>query len=158
MFKEIRRKSRELTGERVNELLRTTEYGFLSLGSSVNGYAYGIPINYAYDDETNSLYFHGATEGQKLDEIRQNGKVSFCIVGRTQPLPDKFSTIYESVIAFGEASIIDNDEEKRKALRLLVRKYSIDFEQIGEEYMDKSWDKIDTFKIHIQHMTAKARY
>lgn len=158
MFREIRRKNRELTGERIQELLKSAEYGFLSLGTSENGYAYGIPINYAYDEESKSLYFHGAPDGQKTDEIRRNNKVSFCVVGKTQPIPEQFSTIYESVIVFGEASIIDSDEEKRKALRLLVVKYSGGFEDLGEKYMNKSWNRTLTFKIEVRHITAKAKY
>ena len=50
------------------------------------------------------------------------------------------------------------DEEKRKALRLLVNKYSKGFEEIGEKYIDKSWSRTATFKIEIEHITAKAKY
>jgi len=157
MFREIRRKNRELTGKRIYELLDTAEYGFVSLGTSENGYAYGIPINYAYDKEGNTLYFHGAPEGQKTDEIKRNNKVSFCVVGETQPLAKEFSTIYESVIIFGDAEIISDDDEKRKALRLLVRKYSKGYEEIGEKYMDNSWSRTLTFKIVVRHITAKAK-
>ncbi|NDW17588.1 pyridoxamine 5'-phosphate oxidase family protein [Dysgonomonas sp. 216] len=158
MFREIRRKNRELTGERIYELLETSEYGFLSLGVSDNGYAYGVPMSYVYDKDANFLYFHCASDGQKLDEIKRNSKVSFCVVGKTQPVADKFTTLYESVIAFGEAVIIESDEEKRKALRLLVKKYSNGFEDLGETYMAKSWDRTTAFKILVQHVTAKAKY
>ena len=57
-FHEIRRKDRILDGERAVELLQTAEYGYLSLGESDNGYAYGVPLNFAYDPEGNALYFH----------------------------------------------------------------------------------------------------
>lgn len=158
MFREIRRKNRELTGDRISELLNDSEYGFLSLGASENGYAYGVPISYAFDSGTDSLYFHCATEGQKLDMINGNNHVSFCVVGKTLPIADKFTTIYESVIAFGDAEIIQDNEEKRKALRLLVKKYSAGYEEIGEKYMDGSWDRTAAFKISIKHITAKAKY
>lgn len=158
MFRDVRRQNRVLEGDRITELLLNSEFGFLSLGTSENGYAYGIPISYAYEEESNSLYFHCAPEGQKLDEINKNNKVSFCVVGKTNPIADKFTTLYESVIVFGEAITDLSDDEKRKALRLLVKKYSPGFEEIAEQYMDKSWNRTATFKIEIKHITAKAKY
>lgn len=158
MFREVRRQNRILEGGRITELLINSEFGFLSLGTSENGYAYGIPISYAYEEESNSLYFHCAPEGQKLDEISKNNKVSFCVVGKTNPIANQFTTLYESVIAFGDAVTNLSDDEKRKVLRLLVKKYSAGFEEIAEQYMDKSWNRTSTFKIEIKHITAKAKY
>jgi len=159
MFREVRRQNRILEDkERIEELLRISEYGFLSLGTGENGYGYGVPINYAYDEDAKVLYFHCAPEGQKLDMMRFNDKVSFCVVGTTQPIGSQFTTLYESVIAFGRAEINMTGDEKRKALRLLVKKYSAGFEDIGEKYMEKSWERTATFKIIIEHITAKAKY
>lgn len=159
MFREVRRQNRILEDKaRISELLNISEYGFLSLGTSENGYGYGIPISYVYDEEANTLYFHCAPEGQKLDLINQNNKVSFCVVGVTKPIAEQFTTLFESVISYGKADINLSDEEKRKALRLLVNKYSKGFEEIGEKYIDKSWSRTATFKIEIEHITAKAKY
>lgn len=159
MFREVRRKNRILDDEnRIGELLTDSEYGFLSVGITDDGYAYGVPISYAYDPGSKSLYFHCAPEGEKLDIIRKSNKVSFCVVGITEPVPNQFTTLYESVIAFGRVETDLTDEEKRKALRLLVRKYSHGFEQLGEAYMEKSWDRTNTFKVVIEHLTAKAKY
>lgn len=159
MFREVRRQNRILEDQsRIKELLHSSEYGFLSLGITENGYAYGIPISYAYDEDTNCLYFHCAPEGQKLDIIKQNDKVSFCVVGVTKPIANQFTTLFESIIAFGKADIDLSDEEKRKALRLLVAKYSPGYEELGEKYMDKSWNRTTTFKIQVEHITAKAKY
>ncbi|EGK01955.1 pyridoxamine 5'-phosphate oxidase family protein [Dysgonomonas gadei] len=159
MFREIRRQNRILEDEvRITELLQTSEYGFLSLGTTENGYAYGIPISYAFDKEGNNIYFHCAPEGQKLDILRGNNKVSFCVVGITKPIAEQFTTLFESVIVFGKVNMDLSDDEKRKALRLLVRKYSPEYQELGEKYMDKSWSRTATFKIEIEHITAKAKY
>lgn len=159
MFREIRRQNRILDDpKRIEELLLNSEYGFLSLGTSDNGYAYGIPISYAFDKGTNSLYFHCAPEGQKLDEIKKNNKLSFCVIGRTNPIADKFTTLYESIIVFGRADVNLSDDEKRKSLRLLVAKYSKGYEEVAEHYMNKSWNRTFCFKIEIDHITAKAKY
>lgn len=159
MFKEVRRQNRILEDHnRIEELLTTSEYGFLSLGITENGYGYGIPISYAYDKEENSLYFHCAMEGQKIEMLKDNNKVSFCVVGNTRPIAEQFTTLYESVIAFGKVDMNLSDDEKRKALRLLVQKYSPGHEAMGESYMDKSWNRTFSFKIRIEHLSAKAKY
>ncbi len=105
MFKKMRRSDRALAEVEINEVLEKGEYGFLSTISD-HGYPYVVPLSYVYDN--NSIYFHCATEGEKLDNIKQNNKVSFCVVTDTEVLPDKFSTKYKSVIAFGKASELED--------------------------------------------------
>lgn len=84
MFREIRRKDRILDNELAIRLLEEAEYGFLAM-SGINGYGYGIPINYV--KEGDSIYFHCAPEGYKLECLRENPKVSFTVVGATQIVP-----------------------------------------------------------------------
>ncbi len=157
IFKNIRRQDRLLDDKRACELLKTAEYGFLSLGTSENGYAYGIPISFAYSKDDNSLYFHCAPEGHKLENLKHNNKVSFCVVGKTKPIPEKFTTIYESVIVFGSADLNPSEEEKRIAIRNLVEKYCPEYIELGEKYMENSFHRTQTFKINIEHMSAKSK-
>lgn len=159
MFRNVRCQNRILSDEnRIKELLYQSEYGFLSLGSDEDGYGYGIPISYAYDEEDNSLYFHCAVEGKKLDMMKNNNKISFCVVGITKPIAEQFTTFYESVVVFGKSDCGLSEEEKRKALRLLVKKYSTGFDVLGEKYMDNSWNRVYAFKLKIEHISAKAKY
>lgn len=156
-FYTIRRQDRVLDDHRAIELLQTAEYGFLSMGESRNGYAYGIPVNFAYDQEENMLYFHCAPEGHKIDNMTQNNKVSFCVVGKTHPIGEKFTTLYESVIVFGTADINPTDDDKRTAIRKLVQKYSPGHIDLGEKYMEKSFQRTQTFTIRIEKKTAKCK-
>ena len=156
-FYEIRRQDRILDKSDAIKLLQTAEYGFLSLGESRNGYAYGIPINFAYSWADNAIYFHCAPAGHKLDNLKRNNKVSFCVVGVTELLSEKFSTLYESVIVFGYAEIAQTDEEKRFALRKLLEKYSSEYLEQGEKYVESALNKTLTFKIIIEHITAKTK-
>ncbi len=154
-FPEIRRQNRILEDLRAIELLETSLYGFLCLGENENGYTYGIPISYAYDEARNCLHFHCATEGQKLEILKHQNKVSFCVVKNVQTISHKFSTLYESVIVFGTADMDPCDEDKRTALRELVKKYSPDYLESGETYIENAFHKVHTFKITIEHITAK---
>ncbi|HQI17206.1 MAG TPA: pyridoxamine 5'-phosphate oxidase family protein, partial [Bacillota bacterium] len=116
MFREMRRQDRKTDNEKAAAILAAGEYGILSTVGD-NGYAYGVPLSYAYSN--GKIYFHCALEGHKLDNIRYNNKVSFCVVGATEVLPESFSTKYESVIVFGKASEADDDEKQEAHVAIL---------------------------------------
>jgi hypothetical protein len=94
----IRRRDRLLDEAQATELLKKGEYGIFSVQAEEGG-AYGIPINYAWDGKQ-SIYLHCAPEGRKLRCIKICNRVSFCIVGHTQVISNKFSTAYESIVLF----------------------------------------------------------
>lgn len=153
MFRNMRKKEREVDTAQAKEILERCEYGILSTVGE-NGYAYGVPLSYVYID--NTIYFHCAVEGQKLDNLKINDKVSFCVIGQTCILPDKFSTKYESVIVFGRAKEAFG-AEKKKALIEIINKYSPDYMNNGLEYIQKADERVKVIKISIEHMTGKAR-
>ena len=78
MFRTMRRFKQELTREECLAVLRSQPRGVLSLLGE-NGYPYGLPIDYWYNETDGKLYFHGAKEGHKIDAIRACDKASFCI-------------------------------------------------------------------------------
>ncbi|APF27623.1 pyridoxamine 5'-phosphate oxidase family protein [Clostridium sporogenes] len=153
MFSEMRRKDRELKNDEAIEILKNNTYGVLSTISE-NGYPYGAPISYIFFN--NSIYFHSAIKGHKLDNISNNNRVSFCVVGRTHILPDKFSTEYESVIVFGRVIEVSNDE-KNTALLEILNKYSADYIEQGKEYIQKASKATKVMKINIEHTSGKAK-
>ncbi len=151
MFKEMRRKNKQVSKERAEEILNNGEYGVLATISQ-NGYPYTIPLSYVYYD--NCIYFHSAKEGEKLNNILNNDKVSFCVVGETAVIPNKFSTNYESIVAFGRAREINGDD-KYFALKMLIEKYSKDFISEGIAYIERAKDKTTVIRISIEHITGK---
>ena len=153
MFREMRRNDREIKNNEVKEILAHSDYGILSTISQ-NGYPYGVPVGFVYVN--NSIYFHCATEGHKLDNILNNSQVSFCVVGQTSVLPDQFSTKYESVILFGIANEVF-DDEKNIALLEILKKYSPDYIAKGKEYIKNRNMATRVIKINIEHCTGKAR-
>ena len=153
MYKEIRRQDRKITDKEALDILKKGEYGILSMCTPENQ-GYGIPLSYALDNS--KIYFHCAVEGSKLGYLRGKNRVSFCVVGKTEVLPSKFRTLYESVIAFGTIKeVIGN--EKRDALMILLKKYSKDFIDEGKEYIEKSFDRVKMLALLIESITGKAR-
>ncbi|MBU1101172.1 MAG: pyridoxamine 5'-phosphate oxidase family protein [Bacteroidetes bacterium] len=153
MFKEMRRKDRKLSEDESKKILSVGEYGVFSSVNS-EGYAYGVPVNYVYADGV--IYFHCAREGVKLDNITHNDRTSFCVVGKTKIIPEEFSTLYESVILFGRASIVMDDEERKSAFMHIVKKYSGEFLEKGNEYIIKDGPKAIIVKIVVEHLSGKA--
>jgi nitroimidazol reductase NimA-like FMN-containing flavoprotein (pyridoxamine 5'-phosphate oxidase superfamily) len=153
MFKPMRKSAREIFGQEIIDILNKGEYGVLATVGE-NGYAYATPLSYVYFNEC--IYFHGSQEGNKLDNIKVNDKVSFCVVGKTKVLPEQFSTDYESVIVFGKASIVEADE-KKQALLAISDKYSPEFKNEGMAYIERAASVTCVVKIEIDRVTGKAR-
>jgi len=149
----MRRQEREITQPEAIEILQKGEYGVLSMCTPTNE-GYGVPLNYTY--YRNNLYFHCAREGSKLDYLRNNPNVSFCVVGKTTVLPSKFGTLYESVVASGKASEVEG-QEKQEALQQLIEKYSGEYIPEGKEYITKLYEMVSVIKLSVEAVTGKAR-
>jgi nitroimidazol reductase NimA-like FMN-containing flavoprotein (pyridoxamine 5'-phosphate oxidase superfamily) len=152
-MRELRRKDRAITDDEAMAILNKAEYGVLSTVSP-DGKPYGVPLNFCIIDRC--IYFHCAIEGQKIDNIESNKSVSFCAVGKTEILPDKFGTNYESAIVSGEIEEIVGDH-KQMALEGLLKKYSQNYFEKGLEYIETLNAKTRVFKIGIKQLTGKAR-
>ena len=148
----MRKKEREISREEAEKILEKGEYGILSTIGEI--YPYGVPLSYAYEDGT--IYYHGTVEeSMKADNIKKNPKVCFTVVGDTEVIPKKFTTKYESAIAFGTVKLAV--ENKRKGLQLLVEKYSSDFMEKGMKYINSDFEKVAIYEIMVEELTGKAR-
>ena len=155
MFRKMRRTKCELRSDTAEKILREGIFGVLSL-SGDDGYCYGVPINYAV--EGNKIFFHSAKSGHKLDAIKNNDKVSFCVVDMHEVVAEEFTSYFSSVIAFGRIKILSDDEveAKRHALELLADKYS---PNVNSELREKELSRVNAVSIlvlEIEHLTGKA--
>ncbi len=153
MERKIRRTDRAISESEAKSLLEKGEFGVLSTASS-DGQPYGVPINYGYDG--NVIYFHCAKEGHKLENLATNSRVSFCVVGKTEILPEKFTTNYESAIVSGTAFELV-DDEKHIGLLEIVKKYSPGFITEGQKYIENAAHKTKVYQIVIESITGKSR-
>lgn len=153
MFREIRLKDRVVSDDKAIEIIKKGSYGVLST-TGEDGYPYGVPLNYTYFD--NCICFHCAQEGHKLDNILFNDKVSFCVVTKSDVLGNEFDTDYESAIAFGKATVITSDSEKRDILLSVLNKYAAGYLKAGNNYLKKYWDETKVIKVKIEHLKGKA--
>jgi len=114
---------------------------------------YIVTLNYAYRD--NTLYFHSASEGRKIDLIRLSPTVGFSIsidmgVIKNQ-LPCDWSNRYRSVVGHGVVKFIDTLKEKRQVLDLIMSLYSEEQYTFPENILQNT----SVYSLEITDMTAK---
>src|SRR5690554_618143 len=153
MFREMRRKRQLLSKEETISMLESCTAGVLGVIGD-DGYPYTVLVSYAFKGD--KLYFHSAKEGHKIDSIKKNDKVTFCVIEKDEVIQETFTTYFRSVSIFGRARILTDDSQRKYALESLVEKYSPDYIKEGQEEIEKEWDRVCLIEIKIEHMTGKA--
>ena len=131
----------------------------LHLGLVDGDEAYVVPMNYGYvmEDGKLTLYLHSAVLGKKLDMIRANPKVFFAIDCDLQPFegekPCQYGLVYSSVMGKGIATIVEDVEEKMKAMSVLMKT------QTGKDFTfeDRLVSIVAVIRIDVTEYTAKHR-
>lgn len=152
MFREILLSRQSLSNEEISEILEECATGVMAV-SGDNGYPYAVPLNYVYHD--GKILFHCAMKGHKIDSIKNNDKVSFCVIKKDDVDRRALNTDYISVIVFGRARILTGDDERMKALDLIGLKYSSEFPEEVKEEIENEWDRVALVEIAIEHMAGK---
>lgn len=153
MFREMRRKKQALSPESCTAILDRAASGVLALDGD-DGYPYALPISYVWHN--GKLYFHSASKGHKLDAIRRNPKASFCVIDQDRPVPEEFTTYFRSVIVFGTIRILEEDQEKYEAIRILADKYSPDEpEENREKEIRRFWKNLCMLELTPAHISGK---
>ena len=124
----MRRKDREIKDrEAVETILR--EADACRLGFAVENVPYIVTLNFGYtwEGEFPRLYFHCAREGRKLDMMRQNPRVCFELDAEhelvTGPAPCDYGMQFASLVGYGSLRKLGREDERRRALELLMRHY-----------------------------------
>ncbi len=152
-YREMRRKRQQLSEEESIGILQKATAGTLALLGD-NGYPYAVPISYVYAD--GKLYFHSALSGHKIDAIRNCDKASFCVIDKDDVRPEKYTTYFRSVIAFGRIHIIEDEQEKLETARLLGDRYNPNQEEALQKELEKGLSRMLIIRFDIEHLTGKA--
>lgn len=153
----MRRSDREISNtEEIKKIIDSCMV--LRLGMVKDGEVHIRPLNFGYDivDGKYEFYMHSAKEGEKIDIIRANDKV--CVEMDTEhslieaEVACGYGYEYSSVMAWGEANIVSDIEEKKKYLSKLM------FHQTGEkfEFDEKMVSIVEVIRVRISRITAKS--
>jgi len=161
---ELKSSDREL----FTELTDTCEVGYLSLMTAA-GYPRAIALNFAAVDET--LYFHGALEGEKFELILANPRVGFTIVKAYSYIPSYWSApryacpatqFFKSIEIKGTCSAVDDPAEKTRGLGALMAKHQPEggFDPIdpGVPVYAKALEGVGVFRVLPDSWTGKVKF
>ena len=115
----------------IDNILNECEYGTLGLISDNKPYC--VALNFVkYED---SIYFHGAKEGKKIETIKQNNLASFLVVKPYSIIPSYFSDtlaacpatqFFASVFIEGKIDFVEDVNKKSDILNVLMEKLQSD--------------------------------
>jgi uncharacterized protein len=148
----MRRKDKEISDESdIRAIIEKAKV--CRLGMVDGSKPYIVPLCFGYHDQ--ALYFHGATNGRKIELLRENPSVCFEFDLIAEPVEAEnacgWSMKYQSVIGFGKAVFIETSEEKRKALSIIIAHYSDRLFQFPEDRIKG----ILIIKVEIESLTGK---
>lgn len=158
MRRGMTRREREITD--LGQIVRILdECKVLHLGLVDGDEPYVVPMNYGYIMEEGKLtvYLHGAPAGYKLDLIKSNPKVFIEMECDLNPfegrLACQYGISYSSIMGRGQAVIVEDVEEKKKGLYILMKT------QTGKdfEFDEKMVSVVSVIRIDISDYTAKYR-
>ena len=153
MFREMRRKKKEISTDAAKELLRNSRRGVLAVNGD-DGYPYAIPINYFYDEDAQKIIFHGAKSGHKADSLRASDKVCFTVTGSESIREEAWAPFVQSVVVFGRCRLLESGEDTFKILKELAMKYYPD-EKTADREIALSGSGVQLFEIEIEHLSGK---
>ena len=148
----MRRKEKEITDiEEIEKIIKKAMVCRISLVD--NDEPYIVPVCFGYERDV--LYFHGASEGRKVELIKKNNKICFEIDTDAEVVKAEeacsWTMKYRSVIGVGRACILEKDEEKSHGLKLIVRQYT----EGNFSFPKSKLDSILVIRVDIESITGK---
>ncbi len=125
----MRRQDREITDRaEILDIIRRCRVCHVAFHGGE--YPYVVPLNFGIEQRGDRLflYFHGATEGKKIELLRRDPRVAFVMetiqgsAAAEGNIACRCSMFYESVMGEGTISLL-TEEEKPAAFRHLMRHY-----------------------------------
>ncbi len=153
MFRDMRRFKQQMTEEECREMLKNGKRATLSVLGD-DGYPYGLPVNFFFEEEENRIYIHSAGEGHKLDSIRKCDKVSFTLINEVCKDSESWFWYVDSVIVFGKATLITDLKTVYDKTGKIGLKYMPSKEEC-EATLAKYANEVTLISIEIEHMTGK---
>ena len=135
-------------------LLRRSAIGRLAMTTEDGPYV--VAMNYIFVE--GCIYLHSGPKGRKVEALLADPRVCFLVdeVGPqvTWEIGCGISQIYESVICFGKAEFVEELDEKRRVLELMVRKFIPKDSPFS--LVDGNVRNTALIKIRLEWMTGKA--
>ncbi|HZK38436.1 MAG TPA: pyridoxamine 5'-phosphate oxidase family protein [Clostridia bacterium] len=172
----MRRKDREMDREFGIEVIDKSKYGVLSMIAEGDE-PYGLPLSIVRDGEY--LYFHSAMDGRKVKTLVKNPNVSVVFVGEIR-IPENyteeelreiaedrskaalliskvFTTEYESAVVKGRVELVEDEQEKIRAMRLICEKHTPTKMDYFDMAIGAGLKRTNIYRIEMEEIKAKRK-
>jgi nitroimidazol reductase NimA-like FMN-containing flavoprotein (pyridoxamine 5'-phosphate oxidase superfamily) len=152
---EIRRKDKAITDQNeMKKILQQTKY--ITIAMCRNNEPYLITLSHGYDPEKNIIYFHCASEGKKIDILKENNIVWGQALIDKGYVEDKCDHLWITVMFRGSVSFIVDGDKKCHALDIMIRQLEQNPERvIKKQITEKSIKRVTIGRIDIDYMSGK---
>jgi nitroimidazol reductase NimA-like FMN-containing flavoprotein (pyridoxamine 5'-phosphate oxidase superfamily) len=118
----LRRSDKQLNdSDEIEQLLASVR--IMTVACCLKNEPYLFTVDFVWEPQTRQLWFHSATEGRKMDILKANPRVCVTVVEDRGYIEGECDHAYRSLILDGEANVVTDLAEKRRALELLARKH-----------------------------------
>ncbi|MHA2174717.1 MAG: pyridoxamine 5'-phosphate oxidase family protein [Candidatus Hodarchaeales archaeon] len=157
-MRDIRRKEKAITDENeLKRILRETKY--ITIAMCSDNQPYLVTLSHGYDSQSDSIYFHCASAGKKIEILAKNSLIYGQVVNDLGYANGECTHHYESVHFIGKVEFLTNTDVKKQALSIMIDqletipelKEKVKVEQIK----DKSVQKVTIGKIKISEKRGK---
>jgi len=136
------------------DILKKAKY--ITIAMCRNNEPYLITLNHGYEKANHCIYFHCAQEGEKIDILSENSTVwgqALIDGGYVQGACDHlFATTHFK----GRVTFIDNPQEKRHALEVMIKALENDPKKVMETQLEEeSVARVQIGRIDIEYMSGK---
>ena len=152
MNREMYKKERQMSSEATAAIFSKGNHGTLAVNGD-DGYPYAVPVNYVYDG--GKIYIHSAKYGYKIDAVKRDDKVGFSALLNSQVQQDTFTAAFQSVIAFGKISFVEDEAEKKRILEQFIYKMSPEFVEGGMKFVNAAIGKTALLCIDVEEIKGK---
>ena len=130
----MRRKDKEITDQAaIKKILYETHY--VTLAMVKDNEPYLISLSHVYDEEKNCIYFHCASEGKKLDYLKENNTVWGQAIKDYGYHVGECSHLYATVMFKGAVSFIEDVEEKRDIFKIMMEQLDPESESMKKRLL-----------------------
>lgn len=148
----MRRTDREITDKtEIRDIIRKSKVCKLAMCNGERPYL--VPMCFGFKDDT--LFFHSATRGKKIDILKKNPHVCFEFEALTQVIKSakacRWGMKYQSVIGYGKVEFVEDAGAKREAFDIIMKQYA----DGTFSYEDAAIESTVVLKVKIQSMTGK---
>ena len=152
----MHRKEKEIThSEELRHVLAHGKYAMVSMCRESEPYI--VTMNYGFDEEKNTLYFHCALKGLKLDFIRANPRVCATVIEDRGYKKDECDHAYRSVVFWGQMTLVEELNEKKHAMEILHHHLEENPDPIRARNLpdDDAYRKVGILRLDIKEITGK---